>query len=122
MMFNVGQAGWVGVTLLLGASVGLSACGGFDAEESASPPDLCRQFVQGYCAKTVECALPSDRSRVREDCDFSFEVNLSCDDVVAVMGSMPTCLQDVAAVDCSTVDPPGSGPPLPSSCKILVMR
>lgn len=119
-MFEVGQAGWVGVTLLLGASVALPACGGPDA--GSSPPDECRQFVQGYCAKTVECALPSDRSRVREDCDFSFEVNLSCDDVVAVMGSMPTCLHDVAAVDCSTVDPPGSGPALPPSCKILVMR
>lgn len=121
MTFNIAEITWVRVTALLGASVGVFACGGgSDGQGDAS--SQCRQFVQGYCAKMVECALPSDRSRAREDCDFDFEVNLSCDDVVAIMGSMPTCLHDMAAVDCSTVDPPGSFPDAPTSCRILVMR
>ena len=70
----------------------------------------------------VECALPSDRSRAREDCEFDFEVNLSCDDVVGVSGSMPTCLRDMASLSCTTVDPPGSWPAVPPACKILVIQ
>jgi hypothetical protein len=119
MTFLIGGAGWTRFTLVAGA-VGLFACGSDPQGDSA--PGECRQFVQGYCAKMVECALPSDRSRAQEDCDFNFEVSLSCDDVVAVMGSMPNCLHDMAAIDCSTVDPRGSWPEVPASCKILVIR
>jgi hypothetical protein len=87
-----------------------------------TPPEECRQLVGAYCSKMVECALPSDRSRAAEDCEFDFEVNLSCDDVIRIAGSMPTCLSDLSAIQCTTVDPPGSFPALPSSCKILVHR
>jgi hypothetical protein len=39
-----------------------------------------------------------------------------------VAGSMPTCLRDLASISCGTVDPPGSWPTIPASCKILVIQ
>jgi len=88
----------------------------------AGPADQCRDFVAGYCAKTVECAQPTDRARTKEDCDFYFEVNLSCESVRAVQGSMATCLGDIAAIDCGFIAPPGAWPPAPGSCRILVSQ
>jgi len=122
MRIKLGWQRWSRAALWLGACACLSACGQEGPPDEGSPPDQCRKFVGAYCAKLVECALPSDRSRAKEDCAFNFEVNLPCDNVVDIAGSMPDCVRDLGAISCGTVVPPGSWPTVPPTCKILVIQ
>lgn len=119
---------WQGMTWPVVRTVSFAIVGalwgcGFDSADSPpSRADQCRDFVAGYCAKMTECALPSDRSRAKDDCDFNFEVYLSCDAVISVQGSMQKCLDALEAIDCASIVPAGGWPETPQSCRILVTR
>jgi hypothetical protein len=117
---DVARAAWVFmakavITIALGG--GLGACGD---EGAGSPSEQCQDFVAAYCSKMTECALPSDRSRASQDCDFDFKVNLDCGEVRAVAGSMQACIGSIMSIDCASVSPRGSFPQVPGTCKILV--
>jgi hypothetical protein len=99
---TVRDARWVSTVvarLLLILSTGLGACGG---DDPLDPVQGCRDFIDVWCNKQIECAVPTDRTRVGEDCHFASDLNIDCSKVKGLGASYGVCLHDVQAVACGT--------------------
>jgi hypothetical protein len=73
-------------------------------------------MVNTYCAKDAECAVPTDRTEQGEECEFAFEIQLSCDKV-SVQGNVGPCLSALDAVDCGSFDSTKEALPWPDACR-----
>ena len=85
--------------LLLALSVALGACGG---EDPLAPVQGCRDFIDAWCNKLVECAVPTDRGRVAEDCHFASDLDIDCSKVKGLGASYGACMHDVQTVACGS--------------------
>src|SRR5438270_13781826 len=85
--------------LALVLSTGLYACGG---EDPVDPVQGCRDFIDAWCNKLVECAVPTDRGRVAEDCHFASDLNIDCSKVKGLGASYGACMHEVQAVACGS--------------------
>jgi hypothetical protein len=99
-------------------ALALVACG---EDESTPPPDprrSCQDFVGVWCNKNAECVSPSERARVREDCQFVLELDVDCDQIVQVSAGYSQCM---AALAQSTCVPPDRIS-FPSTCNGVLIR
>jgi hypothetical protein len=100
-----------------GATALVSACGG-DDNAPPNPPQQCRDFLDAWCNKSAECELPSERSRVREDCQFVISLDIDCADVRGVSATYSGCIDAVLAIKCV------SGQPVefPDACRWVLLQ
>jgi hypothetical protein len=98
------------------AAHAISGCG---AEEE-TPPDprqQCQDFLDAWCNKNAECMPPSERARVREDCQFVVELDVDCGEVKSVGPSYSTCIESISTSTCKT-----DGIDLPGWCRGVLLR
>jgi hypothetical protein len=100
----------------------VTGCGsGMDDPAPVSPAQACQNFVDARCNKEAECAVPTDRARVLEDCQFVFKINIDCSEVQGLGPTYSACLADTNALSCASYDPQ-NGLPSPSSCKGILLK
>jgi hypothetical protein len=100
----------IDVVLVL-VAIPLAGCGsGNDGPAPVTPPEACQNVVDALCNKEAECAVPTDRARTREDCEFFFWVQVDCSTVRGIGPTYAICLRDIAQISCASFDP-NSGPP-----------
>ena len=96
----------------------IAGCGGDDeAEDGRGPAQKCEDFLDAWCNKNAECALPTERARLREDCRFVVTLDIDCGEVRAVSASYSACIDAILAASCGS-----DGVPLPSSCQRVLLR
>lgn len=106
------------LALLVGCTAMLSSACGEDDAPQADPEQRCRDFVDAWCNKNTECARPTDRARVKEDCRFFLGVDIDCREVKEVSASYSSCIQDITRTPCV----PPSAVPFPETCRGVLLR
>jgi hypothetical protein len=101
-------------------------------DEDSNAQDKCETLVTNYCERAVSCAesaglLDSSYSAadLREDCELSWEADVSCQDADKVSSSYGQCIRDVKALSCDDLNDvltSSSDAPLPSSCNMVILR
>ena len=99
-------------------STGVAACAG---DDPIDPVEGCRDFIDAWCNKQVECAVATDRTRVGEDCRFASGLSIDCSEVKALGTSYDACMRDVPAISCAPVSS-GNALMSPNSCKGILLR
>jgi hypothetical protein len=103
--------------VLLAAYSALAQGCGSNVPESQKPTqDQCDDFERAYCDKTAECAQSSDRADFREECEFSFQVYLPCEQVTYIVSDTQDCIDATDNIECSSVMS-NSFPKLPDACQ-----
>jgi hypothetical protein len=98
------------------AVVVIAGCG--EDEAPLDPRQSCADFLDAWCNKNAECALPTERARVREDCGFVVELDVDCTKVQAVSANYSGCIDAILASTCTSPD----GIALPSLCRGVLLR
>jgi hypothetical protein len=104
----------VSFSLLLGFVLQLSAC--TSDPEPPSPPQGCRDFVDAFCSRLAECELPSERARTYQNCVFSFELSIDCDQVFRLRSSYDACMSEIENASCELIQNE-----FPASCKGVLL-
>lgn len=99
---------------MIAIALGAPAC----VEGDPTPEEVCRSFVDVYCDRAVECAMPTDRSRVAMDCPFYFAVNAPCEGLREAPSNAAYCPYEAKSVTCAP--DPQNWPAIPFSCRWLV--
>jgi hypothetical protein len=98
------------------AASAISGCGGED-EAAPDPHRQCQDFLDAWCNKNAECALPSERARVREDCEFVVELDIDCGQVKSVGPNYSMCIESISTSTCKSI-----GIDLPGWCQGILLR
>jgi hypothetical protein len=99
--------------MVLAVAISVTGCGSGDDGHTPTPPEACQNFVDAVCNKEAECAVPTDRARTREDCEFVFRVQVDCSTVRGIGPTYGICLRDIEQIPCASFDPSND---LPDSC------
>jgi hypothetical protein len=94
------------------SSVVVVGCG----DDKGAAAGECRSFVEAYCARVTECALP-DAATCASDTE---EVFGSCDNAVKVSNKekFDTCLTELKTHECTQLDPNVTPTPtVPENCR-----
>ncbi len=103
---------WRGWALLVGSVLSTLGC----SSDDRSPREQCLAYQDAYCAKAVECDVPSDRADQSEACSFFWQVYSSCDHVAGVTERLPLCMNALQSLSCASV-PAGQFPEFPADCQ-----
>ena len=90
----------------------LAAC----ASDPPTVAELCQNYQDAYCAKSLECAASSDRADLAEACDFLWQVYSVCDRVANVTPRYSLCIEAIHGISCTNVES-GSVPEFPNDCQ-----
>jgi hypothetical protein len=97
-------------------STTITGCG--DDEEPPDPRQQCQSFLNAWCNKNASCAPPTDRARVLEDCWFTIELDIQCENITAIGVTYPDCMNGVSSAACL----PEGGVEFPGLCTGILIR